>query len=101
MEEQMSILKQVLIEELERNNHFIDSAEKEISQLPNGYLSKKNINNKTYFYYQWREGEKIKSEYIKKKDVQNLDKKIKRRKELEEAVLKAKNENKRIERALK
>lgn len=97
----MSILKQVLIEELERNNHFIDSAEKEISQLPNGYLSKKNINNKTYFYYQWREGEKIKSEYIKKKDVQNLDKKIKRRKELEEAVLKAKNENKRIERALK
>jgi hypothetical protein len=101
MEEQMSILKQVLIEELERNNHFIDSAEKEISQLPIGYISKKNINNKTYFYYQWREGEKIKSEYIKKKDVQNLDKKIKRRKELEEAVLKAKNENKRIERALK
>ena len=97
----MSILKQVLIEELERNNHFIDSAEKEISQLPNGYLSKKNINNKTYFYYQWREGEKIKSEYIKMKDVQNLDKKIKRRKELEEAVLKAKNENKRIEKVLK
>lgn len=37
----MSVLKQVLIEELERNNYFIGLAEKEISQLPIGYISKK------------------------------------------------------------
>lgn len=96
-----SILKQVLLEEFERNNHFIESAEKEVSQLPIGYISKKSINNKTYFYYQWREGDKIRSKYIKMKDVQILNKKIRRRKELEEAIRKAKNENRRIERALK
>ncbi len=98
---EMSILKQVLLEEFERNNHFIESAEKEVSQLPIGYISKKSINNKTYFYYQWREGDKIRSKYIKMKDVQILNKKIRRRKELEEAIRKAKNENRRIERALK
>ncbi|HHW97919.1 hypothetical protein KBB45_05300 [Myxococcota bacterium] len=97
----MSILKQVLLEEFERNNHFIESAEKEVSQLPIGYISKKSINNKSYFYYQWREGDKIRSKYIKMKDVQILNKKIRRRKELEEAIRKAKNENRRIERALK
>jgi hypothetical protein len=96
-----SILKQVLLEEFERNNHFIESAEKEVSQLPIGYISKKSINNKTYFYYQWREGDKIRSKYIKMKDVQILNRKIRRRKELEEAIRKAKNENRRIERALK
>lgn len=96
-----SILKQVLLEEFERNNHFIESAEKEVSQLPIGYISKKSINNKSYFYYQWREGDKIRSKYIKMKDVQILNKKIRRRKELEEAIRKAKNENRRIERALK
>ncbi len=96
-----SILKQVLLEEFDRNNHFIESAEKEVSQLPIGYISKKSINNKTYFYYQWREGDKIRSKYIKMKDVQILNKKIRRRKELEEAIRKAKNENRRIERALK
>lgn len=98
---EMSILKQVLLEEFERNNHFIESAEKEVSQLPIGYISKKSINNKTYFYYQWREGDKIRSKYIKMKDVQILNRKIRRRKELEEAIRKAKNENRRIERALK
>ncbi|MBP8970923.1 MAG: hypothetical protein ACOX51_00325 [Myxococcota bacterium] len=98
---EMSILKQVLLEEFERNNHFIESAEKEVSQLPIGYISKKSINNKSYFYYQWREGDKIRSKYIKMKDVQILNKKIRRRKELEEAIRKAKNENRRIERALK
>ena len=96
-----SILKQVLLEEFERNNHFIESAEKEVSQLPIGYISKKSINNKSYFYYQWREGDKIRSKYIKMKDVQILNRKIRRRKELEEAIRKAKNENRRIERALK
>lgn len=98
---EMSILKQVLLEEFERNNHFIESAEKEVSQLPIGYISKKSINNKSYFYYQWREGDKIRSKYIKMKDVQILNRKIRRRKELEEAIRKAKNENRRIERALK
>ncbi len=97
----MSILEQILIEELDRNNRFIDLAEKEISELPSGYISEKNINGKNYSYHQWREGEKIKSQYIKNKDIDKLSKKISRRKELMEAVSIAKKENKRIERALK
>lgn len=68
----MSILEQVLIEELERNKNFIDLAEKEISQLPLGYISKKRINSKTYYYHQWREGEKIKSKYIKMNTVMEV-----------------------------
>ena len=56
--------------------------------------SEKNINRKNYSYHQWREGEKIKSKYIKNKDVEKLSNKISRRKELMEAVSLAKKDDK-------
>ena len=56
---------------------------KEYDELPQGYISKKNINGKTQYYLQWRENGKMKSKYIRSDALADMEQKIARRKELE------------------
>ena len=60
----MSVLKEVLIEELDRIKKNIDSYEFLLSSLPKGYLFEQTINGKPYCYRKHREGSMIVSEYI-------------------------------------
>lgn len=57
--------------------------QKEIAELPAGYISKKNINGKTRYYLQWTEGGKKKSKYVDDAIVDDLRAKIERRRELQ------------------
>ena len=61
-----TVLKDNLREELERSNLQERMALEVLEKSPKGYLIKKKINNKTYYYIQWRENNKIKSKYVKK-----------------------------------
>lgn len=76
----------------------INELKNEISKLPVGYISKKNINGKTRYYHQWTELGKIKSKYIKDGELDGLREQIEKRrslqselKELEREVPKMKN----------
>ena len=57
--------------------------QKEISTLPQGYISKKNIKGKTKYYLQWTENKKKKSKYIDDALVNDLRIKIEKRRELQ------------------
>ena len=57
--------------------------QKEIAELPVGYISKKNINGKTRYYQQWTENGKKKSKYVDDALVDDLRTKIERRRELQ------------------
>ena len=57
--------------------------QKEIAELPAGYISKKNINGKTRYYLQWTENGKKKSKYVDDALVADLRAKIERRRELQ------------------
>lgn len=57
-----------------------------IAELPNGYISQKNIRGKTNYYRQWREGGKLKSKYISAADVERVREQIEERKALEEKL---------------
>ena len=57
--------------------------QKEIAELPAGYISKKNINGKTRYYLQWTEDGKKKSKYVDDALVDDLRAKIERRRELQ------------------
>ena len=57
--------------------------QKEIAELPAGYISKKIINGKTRYYLQWSEGGKKKSKYVDDALVDDLRAKIERRRELQ------------------
>ena len=69
------------------NNQEIQSellqVQKEIAELPAGYISKKKINGKTRYYLQWTEGGKKKSQYVDDAIVDDLRAKIERRRELQ------------------
>lgn len=97
----MSILNSVMREEYNRLNRIIDKIEYEIAELPKGYISKKTINDKVYFYLQFKECGKVKSVYIKKEDVETYRSMIERRKGLLLKLEELQADKKKLEKVLK
>ena len=98
----MDILKRAVQIELERIENVIQEYELELEKLPNGYLSKKTINGKVYYYLQRREEDKIVSNYVGKEDcdIEQISQQLEKRKHIK-IVLKALNkEKKKAERML-
>ena len=58
---------------------MIEDLEIQISMLPIGYISKKNINGNVYYYQQWTENGKVKSKYIKKSELEQFEGQIDRK----------------------
>ena len=97
----MSVLMNVLKEEYKRSKRIVKSIDKELSKLPIGYISKKQIGGHIYYYIQFKENGKIKSQYINKKDAIEYNKKVLRRRELLKNRKELLMDQKRIERVLK
>lgn len=66
-----------------QSQHTINELRNSISELPIGYISKKNINGKTCYYRQWKESGKVKSKYIPDSEVSYIAQLIEERKKLE------------------
>lgn len=78
--------------------------EKELGELPKGSVFRRKIGNQIYFYLSYREWQKIVSKFlgnVKSFDAEELDEKIKRRKELSVLLKKLKKERKDLEKELK
>ena len=97
----MSILNDIMKEEYERMNRLIPRIEAEIKELPKGYISEKKIKGGTYYYLQYRENKKMKSVYLKQKDVEAYRTLVAHRKELEKKLKELQQEQKKLERILK
>ena len=65
--------------------------------LPMGYLQKKIIKGKEYYYLQYRIGKQVKTDYVKKTDIEAVSTAVNRRKEIENKLLDIKREKKTIE----
>lgn len=70
----------------------INELKNEISKLPVGYISKKNIKGKIRYYHQWTELGKVKSKYIKDGELEKLQEQIERRRELQSELKKLEKE---------
>lgn len=71
------------------NNELLEQLaelKSKINKLPKGYISKKSIGGKVYYYHQWSEGGIKQSRYIKDDEVELLSKQIEERKELQSQV---------------
>jgi len=98
----MSISKNILSEEhenlLRQLNRFMD----EKKRLPKGSIRMKSIRKKKYPYLQYKENGKVKSKLIKQDDdIDEIIKKIERRKIIEVRIRNIKVEIREIEKALK
>lgn len=97
----MSILMDVLQEELDRLNRQQVVYEAELKELPKGYISKKKIRGREVYYLQCREGQKIKSKYISFEELPGIEGKVKRRKQLEASLRRVNSDRKKLERVVK
>lgn len=70
----------------------IEELERQIGELPVGYISRKMIHGKQRFYRQWTENGKIKSQYIKEGQLEPLQEQIARRRELQQKLKEKKNQ---------
>lgn len=65
---------------------FFDKLIDELNKLPKGYISRKHINGKTYFYLQNRRARRIESKYIKREDLEQIREGLEKREKLEKLL---------------
>lgn len=73
----------ILTDEYERKKALRIEVERKIATLPRGNIQPKNIKGILYYYLQFRDGNKVKTKYVPKKELKDVKQKIKKRKELE------------------
>ena len=58
----------------------------QIGGLPKGYISKKQINGKVYYYHQWSQSGVKHSKYLRDNEIEPLAEQIEQRKALQEKL---------------
>ena len=97
----MSILMEILQEELDRLERQEAAYSADLQELPKGYISKKNIRGKESYYLQYRDGQKIRSQYVSAKDLPELEEQIRRGKRLKESLRRVKDDQKKLRKVLR
>ena len=97
----MAVLDDVLIEEKERLLRMKSRMQSEYNELPQGYLSKKIIHGSCCYYLQHREGNRVISKYVNAADIDDLSKKIDRRRSLKKSLREIDVQLKKIQRVVK
>jgi len=100
----MSIIKNVLIEELERNQEMQKTYKGQIEALPKGKIILKKIKNREYYYLLYRDHGKVKTDYLGPEDKFNPDeiqKNIDKRRYFQETLNKLLLEEKEIRKAIR
>ncbi len=97
----MSVLMDILKEELDRLDRQQAAYERDLAELPKGYISKKVIRGRESYYWQYRDGQKIVSQYISAAELPEKEWQLKRRKSLEVSLRRVHEDRKRLKRVLK
>lgn len=98
-----NIIKDTLLEELDRNLRSQRVYELERAKLPCGSVTVRLRGNKTYCYLKYREGARTVTQYVGAANLveDKLRKQVARRKELESVIRRLRLEEKYIEKALR
>ena len=79
----MSLILETIRQEKVRIEYMISKYSQSLEKLPKGYLSERNVNGRHYYYLKYREGKKVVSKYISKKDVDTVKQRLEKRKHIE------------------
>ena len=88
--------KQKIIDTLKPLVKEREEAKAKINELPKGYIQFKTVSGHKYAFRQWRDGDKIKSEYVNANYVSLLEKKIQMRKAYQQLLKDINREIKKI-----
>ena len=96
----MKIIEEVLLEEYQRTLRIRKALLDEMAELPKGSLQRKKIKGKEYCYLQYRDGDAVKSMYVREPEVAGYASRIERRKDNAAALKELDQTLRQIERAL-
>ena len=100
---ELSMEEKILLQMYDNAMREIAAVSKELTKLenlPKGSIVKKNISGKDYMYLQWREGGKVKCQYLTDEEARKLEPLMLKRTEQRKILKKAKLEKKSIEKIL-
>ena len=103
MPDETNIVRDTLVEELDRNVRSRRAYELECAKLPRGSVSVRVRGNKSYCYLKYREGDRTVTEYVgaSEKVEDELRTRVARRKELERVIKRLEREESFIRKALR
>lgn len=78
----MNLLITTILQEKERIDRMLERYQEELEKLPKGTISEKKVGRSTYFYLKYRDGKKVVSRYIPKKDVEDVRKQVEKRRHI-------------------
>ncbi len=96
----MAVLDEILEEEFARSLRLVSRMESELATLPKGSLRTRTLKGHEYHYLNYRDGKQVKSDYVPAGSVDEISRKIERRKSLVAAIREQKRSQKQIIRAL-
>ncbi len=95
----MKVLKNILQESEQYYRDIKRKLERQIRVLPRGGVKMRKIAGRSYYYHQYRDGEKVIHKYLGKERPEELIQQIKKRKSSQEELKKVKEALKIIQRS--
>jgi len=99
----MDVIKDMLRDSLRHDMESLELYQKRIDSIPKGVVSSKKINGKSYYYLSYREGNKVKTDYLGKlteQEVKEYQEKIEKRKRYQKMLKKLQKEIKFLRKVL-
>lgn len=82
----MNLIISIVLQEKQRIDYMLAKYKEALAELPKGTISEKQVKGNTYYYLKYRDGKKIVSKYIGKKEIEALKQKVDRRRHIEAMV---------------
>lgn len=82
----MNLIISTVLQEKQRIDHMLAKYQEALAELPKGTISEKQVKGNTYYYLKYRDGKKVVSKYIGKKDIDGLKQQIDRRRHIETMI---------------
>lgn len=74
------------MQEKQRIDYMLAKYQEALAELPKGTISEKQVKGNTYYYLKYRDGKKIVSKYIGKREIEALKQQIDRRRHIEAMI---------------
>lgn len=91
----MNLIINTMLQEKQRIDYMLEKYQALLAGLPKGTISEKTVNRNIYYYLKYRDGKKVVSKYISKKDIEALRQQIEKRRHVE-AMIKSLQEEQRL-----
>ncbi len=96
----MNLIINTILQEKQRIDYLLEKYQALLAVLPKGTISEKPVNGNIYYYLKYRDGKKVVSKYISKKDIEDLRQQIEKRHHVETMIKSLQDEQRLAARVL-